>query len=273
MKGLQIDKHLPEAEISLAKCAVFSNLDWREGEQRLLRAIELDPSLSAGHFNYAILLLQTARFESALLELLRARELDPLSLTIGTGVAWAHYYVGRYERAAEECRKVFELQPNYFEAQGCMGLVAIAEGRYADAVTCFERAQSGSPLGHGFLGYALALSGSAEAAREILERLKQLAAERYISAVAPAIIHVGLSEPEEALNWLEKAVSAKEAFVAYAAVFPPFQPLRETPRFQTLLKACFKGSSLLESSAFRYAVGQGFKAAAQTMDLTHDEHG
>jgi serine/threonine protein kinase len=271
LKALEIDTHLPEAEISLAKCAVFSNLDWREAEQRLLRAIALDPSLSAGHFNYAILLLQTARFESALLELHCARELDPLSLTIGTGVAWVHYYVGRYDKAAVECRKVFELQPDYFEAQGCMGLIAVAEGHYADAVGCFERAQTGSPLGQGFLGYALALNGSTEAAREILERLTQVAAERYISAIAPAIIHVGLSEPEEALNWLEKAVSAKEAFVAYAAVFPPFQPLRQTARFQTLLKACFKGSSLLESTGLRHTVGQGFREAAQTVELSQEE--
>jgi serine/threonine protein kinase/Tfp pilus assembly protein PilF len=270
LKGLQIDRQLPEAEISLAKCAVFSSLDWREAEQRLLRAIELDPSLSAGHFNYAILLLQTARFESALLELHRARELDPLSLTIGTGVAWAHYYVGHYDKASEECRKVLELQPNYFEAQGCMGLIATAEGRYADAVQWLERAQV-APLVQGFLGYALALQGATAAAKGVLERLKQVAAERYISPIALAVIHVGLGEPEEALNWLENAVSAKEAFVAYAAVFPPFQPLRDTPRFQTLLRACFKGNSLLESGAFRHLTGQSVSATAQTVELAQDE--
>ena len=238
LKGLQLDERLAETEISLGKCAVFNDLDWRQGEQRFLRGIELDPLLSDGHFSYAILLLQLGRFESGLIEMLCARELDPLSLTIGTGVAWAHYYIGRYDRAIKECQKVLELQPDYFEAQGCMGLVAIAEGRFADAISWFERAlvvSGGNPLGRGFLGYALALSGRTADAQRILEQLRKLATERYISATAPALVHVGLSELDEALTYLEEAAASKDAFLAYAMVFPPFKPLRGTPRFRSLV--------------------------------------
>lgn len=238
LRGLQLDERLAEAEISLAKCAIFNDWDWRQAEQRFLRAVELNPLLSAGHFSYSILLLQTGRFDSALLELRCARDLDPLSLTIGTGVAWAHYYAGRYDRATEECRKVLELQPDYFEALGCMGLVAIGEGRFAEAVPWFEgaiRVSGGSPLGLGFLGYAHGLNGCAAEARGILEKLQRIASERYVSAIVPAIVHIGLFEQDEALSHLEKAASSRDAFLAYAAVFPPFQPLHDTPRFQSLI--------------------------------------
>lgn len=240
LKALELDARLPEAEISLAKCAMFNSLDWRQAEQRLLHAIELDPVLSAGHFAYAILLLQLGRLESGLLEMRCARELDPLSLTVGTGVAWAHYYAGGNDRATEECRKVLELQPDHFEAQGCMGLVAIGEGRFADAVPWFERAlnsSGGSPLGRGFLGYAYALNGDGAGARRILEELQQIGAEHYISAVAPALVHIGLSEQEDALRCLERAAISRDAFLAYAAVFPPFKPLLGEPRFRSLIRA------------------------------------
>lgn len=237
LHGLQLDERLAEAEVSLAKCAIFNDWDWRQAEQRFLRAVELDPLLSTAHFNYAILLLQLGRFESGLLEMLYARDLDPLSLTIGTGVAWAHYYVGHYDHATQECLKVLDLQPDYFEALGCMGLIAVAEGRFNDAVSWFERAlpvSGGSPIGSGFLGYAYGLNGSVAKARTVLEDIT-LIEQRYVSAVVPAIVHIGLSEHDTAMNYLEKAADSRDAFMAYAGVFPPFQSLRHTSRFQRLV--------------------------------------
>ena len=118
LKSLQIDARLPEAEISLAKHALFASWDWTSAEQRLLRAIDMAPSLSTGHFSYAILLIQLGQFESALLEFRCARELDPLSLSVATGVAWAYYYAGKFDQAKEECLKTFSLRADYFEALG-----------------------------------------------------------------------------------------------------------------------------------------------------------
>jgi serine/threonine protein kinase len=238
-RSLQLDERLAEAEIAMAMCAIFGDWDWKQAEQRFLRAIELDPLLSSGHFSYGISLLQLGRLESGLLEMLRAREIDPLSLTIGTGVAWAYYYVGDYDRATEECRKVLELQPDYFESLGCMGLIMIAEGRFSDAVACFERAlpvSGGSPLGLGFLGYAYGLSGRVADARRTLKELNRIAGERYISPICLTLIHIGLSENDEALTYLEQAVGYKDALLAYAAIFPPFKPLRQAQQFQLLVE-------------------------------------
>lgn len=237
LKSLQIDSRLPDAEISLAKHALFANWDWTTAEQRLVRAIEMEPSLSTSHFSYAILLLQLGRFESALLEFRCARELDPLSLSVSTGVAWAYYYAGKFEQATEECLKTFSLYADYFEALGCMGLIAIGEGRLEDAVSWFERARAAEPipLGSGFLGYAYALSGRKEDAQALLGALQAASATRYVTPVAPALIHVGLGEWDEALACLEEASTLREAFLAYMKVFPPFKPLHGLPRYRALL--------------------------------------
>jgi serine/threonine protein kinase/Flp pilus assembly protein TadD len=246
LKGLQIDERLPEAEIALGKHALFANLDWAGAEQGLLRAIELEPALSTGHFAYAILLIQLGRFESALLEMRCARELDPLSLPVTTGVAWAYYYAGKYRRAAEECQKAFDLRPSYFEASGCMGLIAIGEGRYAEATSWFERALAaaeGSPLGRGFLGYSYALDRRNNQARATLAELQMVAAVRYITPIAPALIHVGLGEWDEALTCLESALASRDAFLAYIKVFPPFGPLHGEPRYRALLNEIANASA------------------------------
>jgi serine/threonine-protein kinase len=238
LKAREIDPYAAEAEISLAKCVLFNNSDWRQAEEMVLRGIELDPVASGSHFFYSILLLQSGRNESALLELRTARQLDPLSPSICAGIAWAHYYAGNYDLALEQIAKVFDIAPEHVEGFACRGLVAIRQGRYAESISWLERgvASSGnSPLGMGFLGYAYALAGRPADARAILTQFIQVAKQRYVSTIAPALIHIGLGERQEAMEWLDKAYQGRDAFLAYAKIFPPFDPLREMPKFQELL--------------------------------------
>jgi eukaryotic-like serine/threonine-protein kinase len=238
LRAREIDPHSAEAEIALAKCVLFNNWDWRQAEELTLRAIEMDPVFSGSHFFYAILLLQSGRYESGLLELRTARQLDPLSSTICAGIAWAHYYAGNYDLAVAQCSKVFDLAPEYLEGLACMGLVAIRQGRFTESITWLERgvASSGnSPLALGFLGYAYGLAQRPADARAILEQFRELAKHRYVSTIAPALIHIGLGEEREALEWLDKAYRGRDAFLAYAKIFPPFEPVRETAKFRELL--------------------------------------
>ena len=238
LKAREIDPYSAEAEIALAKCILFNNWDWRQSEELALHAIELDPVFSGSHFFYAILLLQSSRYESALLELRTARQLDPLSSTICSGIAWAHYYAGNYDLAIEQCGKVFDLAPDYVEGLACMGLVAVRQGNFAESISWLERAvasSGNSPLGLGFLGYAYALAERFSDARAILEQFKEIARQRYVSTIAPALIYIGLGEAEEAMEWLDKSYRVRDAFLAYANIFPPFEPLRQLPKFRELL--------------------------------------
>ena len=238
MRAREIDPHSAEAEISLAKCVLFNTWDWRQAEELTLRAIELDPVFSGSHFFYSILLLQSGRFDSGLLELRTARQLDPLSATISSGIAWAHYYTGNYDSAIAQCNKVFDLDPEYVEALACRGLIAIKQGQFDESISWLERgvASSGnSPLATGFLGYGYALAGRTTEALAILTQLHEISKQRYVSTIAPALIYIGLDEKEQALEWLDKAYRGRDAFLAYAKIFPPFEPVRETPKFQELL--------------------------------------
>ncbi|MFY9937334.1 MAG: protein kinase [Silvibacterium sp.] len=237
LKALQIDARLPEAEIALAKHSLFANLDWISAEQRLLRSIELEPALSIGHYAYGILLAQLGRFDSALLEFRCAREIDPLSLVVQSGVAWAYYYAGKFDQATDECQKTLAMGPNHFEPYACLGLIAIAQGRMVDAPPLLERslALRSSPIGRGLLGYACGLVGRTDEARAILAQLKADAAERYVNPVAAAFIHIGLGDEDEAVDCLEAAIASREAFVAYLKVLPPFRALQSSIRYRALL--------------------------------------
>ena len=238
LKAKALDPYLAEAEIALAKCILFNNWDWRQAEELALHAIELDPGFSGSHFFYAILLLQSGRYESALLELRTARQLDPLSSPICAGIAWVHYYAGNYGRAIEQCGKVFDLSPDYVEGLACMGLTAIRKREFGEAISWLEHAVAASinsPTLLGFVGNAYAVAQRTSEARAILDQLAEMSTKRHVSAIAPALVHIGLGEYAEALENLEKAYRGRDAFLAYAKVFPLFEPVRELPKFQELL--------------------------------------
>jgi serine/threonine protein kinase/Flp pilus assembly protein TadD len=237
-RAKELDPDLAEAEISLAKCVLYSEWDWSQAEQRFIRVLDLDPSLSMGHFGYAILLVQQRRFESALLEFRCARELDPLSPMVNTGMAWTYYYLDDSNRAEQECCKFLDLYPDYSEALGCMGFIALRQGKTEQAIKWFERASvksAGSPLALGCLGYANGVAGNRSEAARILAHFQQLSARSYAPPFAPALVCIGLSDFNQALDWLERGCEAHDALLTYAGVFPPCDPLRCDPRFQKLL--------------------------------------
>jgi serine/threonine-protein kinase len=48
-------------------------------------------------------------------------------------------------------------------------------------------------------------------------------------------VHLGLSEEDEALDWLEKAYDERDMWMVYLSIDPTFDRLRSHPRFTALL--------------------------------------
>jgi len=60
--------------------------DWEGAEKEYKRAIELNPSYATAHHWYAFYFMWNDRFDEAIEEIKRARELDPLSLIISADI-------------------------------------------------------------------------------------------------------------------------------------------------------------------------------------------
>ena len=90
--------------------------------------------------------------------------------------------------------------------------------------------------GKGYLGLWLAKSGQRDQAVRLLNELKQEAARGYVQNYNFALIYIGLGNKEEALNYLEKHVSAHAETANQYAVAPELDELRSEPRFKEMLK-------------------------------------
>jgi len=113
-----------------------------------------------------------------------------------------------------------------------------SNGRYPEAITETRTAielNIGSAT-KGYLGLWLARSGKRDEAVKLLSELKQKATRDYVQGYTFALIYIGLGDKAEALNWLEKHMSARLETANTYAVAPELDDLRSEPRFKEMLK-------------------------------------
>src|SRR5258708_38305940 len=120
LKALQIDEVLAEPHTSLALIAENYDYDWQTAEKEYQQAIELNPNYATAHHWYAECLMWQGRFDEALRESERARQLDPLSLIIATDHGAILYYSRQYDPAIAQSRAVLDLDPSFSRALGIL---------------------------------------------------------------------------------------------------------------------------------------------------------
>ena len=80
------------------------------------------------------------------------------------------------------------------------------------------------------------MSGREKEARAVFQELLNLAKFRYVAATDFAVILVGLSELDEALDWLDKAYEERSSFLIFITLDAILDPLRKTTRFWDLVR-------------------------------------
>jgi TolB-like protein/DNA-binding winged helix-turn-helix (wHTH) protein len=237
LKALSIDERLPEAHTALGLIVQEHDWDWGTAEREFRRAIELNPNYSTAHHWYAEHLMWRGRFDEALQESERARQLDPLSLIVAADNGAILYFSRQYDRAIEKWNSVREMDPAFLRTHLIMGAY-VEKGMFAEALTDNDwlRAEVAAPSYWSWRAYIRGRAGQTADGRRALHELLQLDRSRPIDPMVIAQAYVGLGDKEQALGWLEKAYVQHSAELISLKVNPGFDPLRGDPRFQDLLR-------------------------------------
>ena len=238
-QALAIDSELSEAHASMALVQFWHEWNWPAAEKSFRRATELRPNYAEAHNWYAAYLNVMGRFAEAASEQRIAEELDPLSLTIAMNAADPHYFLRRFEVAIEYFEHVLKRSPNFAPAYYNLSRTLAALGRNEEAIAAGDTAVrlTGHRPASAVQAYAYALAGESEAARKILQELEELRANRYVAPPVLAMIHLGLGEPERALDLLEQGFDEKSYWMIYVKQDPVYDCLRSHPRFIALLRS------------------------------------
>jgi TolB-like protein/DNA-binding winged helix-turn-helix (wHTH) protein len=235
--AIKLDDGLAEAHASLAVIAQNYDWDWATAEKEYRRAIELDPNYATAHHWYAEYLALTGRFDEALAEIERARQLDPLSLIIAADRGVILYFSRQYAPAVAQFNSVLEMEPNFLRAQLVI-YAYVQQGDYPKAFAALDRARraSESPWAGALEVYLLGRSGKLPEARLQLEKFKRTPATPEQLALPLAVACLGVGDKEQAMASLENAFTQHSGSITALKVDPTYDPLRNDPRFTDLLR-------------------------------------
>jgi hypothetical protein len=85
------------------------------------------------------------------------------------------------------------------------------------------------------LGYAFGRSGNRDRAHAHLQELVARGAHSHVSSMWIALIHLGLEDLDSVFRWLDRAYDERDGSLILIAAAREFDPVREDPRFKSLL--------------------------------------
>ncbi|MBS1787540.1 MAG: protein kinase [Acidobacteria bacterium] len=234
--AVRLDDLLPEAHYALAS-VLNSDWEWAGAEREFRRAIELNPNYVLAYSRYASHLSVRGRFDEALRAARRAQELDPLELRAGLALGFAFFFGHRLDEAAAQYRQALDLSGSN-AARVYLGRVFAAQGKSAEALAEFRQAATldQQPSYRAWLAYGYALNGQRAEALTLLRDLEMQSQHERISPAYLARIYLGLGDKKRALDWLQKSYDEHSDHVLNLGHDPVYDPLRDEPRFQALLR-------------------------------------
>jgi tetratricopeptide (TPR) repeat protein len=239
-KALEMDKDLASAHVTLGWIKMLYEWDWTGGESAFKKAIEIKPNYSQARSGYAFLLVAMGKYDEAITETVRARELNPLGIDTRFGVASIYAMTRRYDQAIDEYKDIIEMDPNFIIAHFTLSWTYAQKGMHDEAIAQLQKAKELSEELQ--LQYKMILAriytemGKREEAENLLDELIKLSKTRYISPWQIALICLGLDQRDQALKWLERAYEVRDHWLAFSKAEPGLDRIRSDPRFKALLK-------------------------------------
>jgi tetratricopeptide (TPR) repeat protein len=179
------------------------------------------------------------RYEEAIYEAMRARELDPLSMPMNRTVGSVLGLARDYDGAIDVLRHTLEIDPQFAANYSALGLAYAAKGMFEEALAQLERLRSlagGNPVVDAnikaLIGLVYATAGQRIEALKIIEEVSKPPAGTPYNI---ARIYATLGENDRAFECLHGAYTARSPEIVILKVDPSLDNLHSDPRFQDLL--------------------------------------
>jgi TolB-like protein/DNA-binding winged helix-turn-helix (wHTH) protein/Tfp pilus assembly protein PilF len=221
-RAIELDPRLPDGYAVRGMCRMWLEGDVKGAEDDLRRAIQLNASYALAHQYLSTVLVVTGRADESIAAARRAAELDPMSPSSGTTLAYRLYYAGRFDEAIVEFDRAIEGNPGFASAWLGKAQAFRAQGHAGDARAALleaERRAGGRTYMRAYHGYALGADGDRAGAVAVLQELEALAQTRYVSPFHFALVAAGIGDAEA----VGRALGALKADGSGWAVFVPIE--------------------------------------------------
>jgi TolB-like protein/DNA-binding winged helix-turn-helix (wHTH) protein/Tfp pilus assembly protein PilF len=238
-RALELDPGFAAAHAVRGWRLLQYDLDFATAGSEFKRAVDLNPNGPEGHEGLGNYYATMGDLQESVLEMERARQLDPLALIVNSDLCTMLYFARRYDDALAQCKANLDQDPNSVRAFWAVGAVYAAKGMELEAVSAFLQAHqlAGAPP----LMIAAAKTGARNSGlkgywRALVQFVPENIANGNLEAFDVAVVYANAGDADKALPWLERAVEARCYGITYLGVNPAFDRLRSDPRYVLLLR-------------------------------------
>ncbi len=246
-RALELAPDHPEALSVLGYVAFWYEWDYPRAEELLRRAVTRQRSSADAHMYLAHLLSHLGRHDEALVEIRRARELDP-ALLIARSLEGQFLTMARRDaEAIAHLDAMVTLSPRFVQGHIMRAYPLLSVGRYDEAIRALDiarqledaipRTASVGPrvFARALRGYALARAGRRAEAEEMLHGILKQERDMYVPPLHIALVLHALGRDDEALQQLRRSADVRDPSMTFLGVDPKWDALRESPAFQAVL--------------------------------------
>jgi tetratricopeptide (TPR) repeat protein len=240
-KAVELDPNSAEAHNSLAFASFWGFFDATTADREFQRALELDDTLPRAHHWYATFLITIERDQQALLEIERARQLDPSSTPILADKGFILAASGNTEAARTLLTQLAASQPDFIPPHRYLGeAIYFPEGSYP---RYFAEMETVARLRHDANEEknieaeqkAYQSGGRRGLFEQRLATARELFEHGAGSAFELAAAYAELGRRDEALKYLEIAYQRHDLLLTTLSAANSFHAMHQDPQFQVLV--------------------------------------
>lgn len=236
-KALELDPNSSTSQYSKAGIAVWTEWNWKKGEEEYLKAIELNPSNALGRMFYAHLLVILDRPNEAIRQAELGMKLDPLRpfvLGLGAEVLGG---TGDVESSIALYEKVLSIAPNHlFAIYGLSGAYR-QMGDYDKWFEYFKKIGWRDDETLASVDSVFQEQGYRATVEMTIKIDEEAAKERYVDFDILAYRNLELGNYDKAMDYYEKAYEIHHPSMPYfGGLANKYEQLRNNPRYITLLE-------------------------------------
>ena len=236
--ALEHGPDLQWAHAVLGSWLMLFEYDWEAADAAFQRSLKAKRRDARAHPEYGLFLVGQCRFDEAMALAYEWLDYDP-----GVGAHFAIGYVQHKRRQLQESTEqlefVLEHWPRFAMAPIWLACNYAFMGRSEEAIALMKGGLEATPwhsILRGYAGAVFGLAGAPGDARAILHSFEAIKRDGgYVDPFNLALVHMGLSQHDEALTQLERCANEGSTQNWIIAPEPLFDPLRDEPRFRSVL--------------------------------------
>lgn len=239
LKAIEADDQVAIGHSALGWARMYT-WDFDGACESFAKALSLDPSAPFAMHGGADCLMLDGRMEQSLARIRDIRLVSPFS-AMHNLPSCSHLFMARRFEEAITATKDVQAQNRQLSLHWFLALVYWQQGRFDEALEeeRLELEQRGDAVLLAALDEGMDSAGPTGAMRSMAEALVDRAQEAYVNPFFIGETFARAEMVDEALYWLDQAAEHGSYNMTYLAFWPPFDVLRDDPRYQDLVERVY----------------------------------